>query len=175
MDNQPGAARGGARPVGYWVAEGGNQSHDGDEREDEHTQTFRFIAPVNPQKNDADDPGAEGAGFEEAVDGAAAFDKALFDDRDELEHCSQGERTESYAEEAHAALEHGHDDFEEAERIESSGHTKPEKTGFAHGVVSNSVYVGSSHRLFPAETDSGWICSITPAALRDVQRYTLQK
>jgi hypothetical protein len=63
----------------------------------------------------------------------------LLDDRDELEDGAKTECAKGDAEETFAPAQDRDNGIEEAERIESGGDSKPEKTGFAHEEVSISV------------------------------------
>ena len=63
------------------------------------------------------------------------LDESLFDNRYQLKNDAQSERAKGDAEETLAPAQDRDNGINEAERIESGGDTKPEKTGFAHDLV----------------------------------------
>ena len=139
MDRQPGVAHGFALPAGDRIAQRGYQRHHEHQGKDEDAQALGFIAPVDGEEGRGDHPCAERHGFKNVVGGKMILDQSLFHDGDEVEQRADAERCEGNAKEAFAPAQNGDDGIEKAERIESGGDTKPEKTGFAH--VSDSLSV----------------------------------
>jgi hypothetical protein len=84
------------------------------------------------EKQNGDQEGADGGGFEEIVDGQVADSDREFDNRDEVQNGGDEKREESGFEEAFSAAEQHRNDVQQPNPVERRGHTEPENGHFMH-------------------------------------------